>query len=182
MIAFLNAKRSAAHQDKDGVTFGLPNEVAVDAFKYLITINIKVVDKVWMWLSPLLSNRENWRTDVELKSAMGLKLFAVKFIIFYYPFFYTLFIQPYGVGCPGGEIRGRMLFLRARTFSLPMLGNHGFSLLLLLVSWHHTLLGAAHVVRSTVELIPRQSGEWLDNSHKSLKPGALRRLFEPGAV
>ena len=38
-------------------------------------------------------------TDAELKSAMTLKIFAVKFVVFYYPFVYTLFIQPHVDGC-----------------------------------------------------------------------------------
>eukprot|EP00437_Effrenium_voratum_P058604 CAMPEP_0181507674 /NCGR_PEP_ID=MMETSP1110-20121109/59285_1 /TAXON_ID=174948 /ORGANISM="Symbiodinium sp., Strain CCMP421" /LENGTH=216 /DNA_ID=CAMNT_0023636877 /DNA_START=23 /DNA_END=668 /DNA_ORIENTATION=+ len=90
VIAFISSRRLAAFNNPDGATFGLPNNVAVHAFKYIIIANIKTVNALWTRLSPYLSNRQNWRTDVELKSNMVLKLFAVKFVVFYYPFFYTV--------------------------------------------------------------------------------------------
>lgn len=38
---------------------------------------------------------ENWRTDAEMKHHMIVKLFAVKFVVFYYPFAYTILIGPH---------------------------------------------------------------------------------------
>ena len=43
-------------------------------------------------------------TELDVKSAMTLKLFVVNFVIFYYPFFYTLLIMPTVEGCP--EVKG----------------------------------------------------------------------------
>lgn len=105
--AYLTARRREALDTPEGTTFGMPNAAVVPVFKYLVTLNIKVVGFLWASLSPWLSEQENFRTDAELKSAMVLKLFAVKFVIFYYPFIYTLFIQPNMEGCDGGTMEGR---------------------------------------------------------------------------
>ncbi|CAE7637973.1 ANO5 [Symbiodinium sp. CCMP2592] len=113
VIAFVSSRRLAAFNNPDGVTFGLPNNVAVHAVKYIIIANIKAVNALWTRLSPYLSNHENWRTDVELKSNMVLKLFAVKFVVFYYPFFYTVFLQPYIEGCEGDVMEGCLAQLRS---------------------------------------------------------------------
>ena len=113
VIAFISSRRLAAFNNPDGATFGLPNNVAVHAFKYIIIANIKTVNALWTRLSPYLSNRQNWRTDVELKSNMVLKLFAVKFVVFYYPFFYTVFLQPYIEGCEGDVMEGCLAQLRS---------------------------------------------------------------------
>jgi len=84
-VAYLTEARSLARDSPEESTMGLPNTVFVLAAKYLVTVNIKVVDFAWMSLSPWLSGRENWRTDAELKSAMTLKIFAVKFVVFTIP-------------------------------------------------------------------------------------------------
>lgn len=104
-VAYLTEARSVARDNPEESTMGIPNTIFVLAAKYLVTVNIKVVDFAWMSLSPWLSGRENWRTDAELKSAMTLKIFAVKFVVFYYPFVYTLFIQPVVDGCE--VVKGR---------------------------------------------------------------------------
>jgi len=58
------------------------------------------VDLVWTPLSTWLSKKENHRSEMDLKAAMAVKLFSVKFVIFYYPFVRFLLIQPFE-GCPG---------------------------------------------------------------------------------
>ena len=58
-------------------------------------MNIKIIDSVWTPLSSWLSRRENWRTDAEMKRHMIVKLFAVKFVVFYYPFAYTILMGPH---------------------------------------------------------------------------------------
>jgi len=63
------------------------------------TINIKVVNLVWQIASPVLSGWENHRTDAQLKDAVVKKLFCVKFIVYYYPFFYIAFLKKYNEGC-----------------------------------------------------------------------------------
>ncbi|CAE6931165.1 Ano10 [Symbiodinium natans] len=104
VVWFLTSSRSDALASPDGTTLGMPNSYYVLAAKYLITLNIKVVNFAWMAISPMLTERENWRTELDVKSAMTLKLFVVNFVIFYYPFFYTLLIMPTVEGCP--EVKG----------------------------------------------------------------------------
>jgi len=113
VTAFVSSTRLAAFKNPDGATFGLPNNVAIHAFKYIIIANIKAVNALWTRLSPYLSNHENWRTDVELKSNMVLKLFAVKFVVSYYPFFYTVFLQQHLEGCEGDVMEGCLAQLRS---------------------------------------------------------------------
>lgn len=115
--AYLTARRREALDTPEGTTFGMPNAAVVPVFKYLVTLNIKVVGFLWASLSPWLSEQENFRTDAELKSAMVLKLFAVKFVIFYYPFIYTLFIQPNMEGCDGGTMEGCLIEMRTNLVS-----------------------------------------------------------------
>ncbi|CAE8641715.1 unnamed protein product [Polarella glacialis] len=86
------------------MTWGISNVTVASSMKYLVTVNIKVVDKLWMVLSSHLTSKENWRTQADLKGAMVLKLFIVKFMVFSYPFFYTIFLKPHVEGCPGGGI------------------------------------------------------------------------------
>ena len=70
-------------------------------------MNIKIIDLLWTPLSSWLSKMENWRTDAEMKHHMIVKLFAVKFVVFYYPFAYTILIMPYGPGaCGDGTMEG----------------------------------------------------------------------------
>ena len=109
-VAFITNWRIAISEDKDGTTFGMSNTLVTKLFKYLITANIKIVDFAWTSLSTYLTEKENWRTDVDLKSNMIVKLFAVKFVIFYYPFFYVIFLQPFVEGCDGGEMEGRWIW------------------------------------------------------------------------
>mmetsp|Transcript_24607 Transcript_24607/g.55391 ORF Transcript_24607/g.55391 Transcript_24607/m.55391 type:complete len:755 (-) Transcript_24607:121-2385(-) len=119
-VAYLSNLRRIAFHEPEGTTFGISNTLAMPIFKYVITANIKAVDFAWTAISTALSNRENFRTDPELRSGMVLKLFAVKFVIFYYPFVYTIFIQPYVEGCQGdvplqdgGHIQGCLDALRS---------------------------------------------------------------------
>ncbi|CAK9082505.1 Anoctamin-5 (Gnathodiaphyseal dysplasia 1 protein) (Transmembrane protein 16E) [Durusdinium trenchii] len=97
------------------MTFGMQNTDAAKYFKYLVTANIKVVDAVWTPLCIYLTKHENHRTEMALKSALILKLFAVKSVLFYYPFIRTIFIQPHVEGCPGpgNHISGCLDSLRA---------------------------------------------------------------------
>ncbi|CAK9044383.1 unnamed protein product [Durusdinium trenchii] len=99
----------------DGMTFGMQNTDAGKYFKYLVTANIKIVDAVWTPLCIYLTKHENHRTEMDLKSAMILKLFAVKSVLFYYPFIRSIFIQPHVEGCPGpgNHISGCLDALRA---------------------------------------------------------------------
>lgn len=103
-----------AHAHPEESTRGIPNTTVILLAKYAITLNIKVVDLIWTPLSTWLSKKENWRTEPEMKSHMIVKLFAVKFVVFYYPFAHTILIQPYwGKGCDGGEMSGCVSKLRS---------------------------------------------------------------------
>ncbi|CAE8699518.1 unnamed protein product [Polarella glacialis] len=99
IISWMASVRHDAQQDPEGVTWGLGNVLVASTMMYLVTVNIKVVDKLWTVLSTHLTSRENWRTEADLKGAMVLKLFIVKFVVFYYPFFYTIFLKPHIEGC-----------------------------------------------------------------------------------
>lgn len=102
VIFFLKDLRHAAHGDPTGKTIGIPNGIIIASIKYATTITIKVVDLVWTPLSTWLSKKENHRTEMDLKAAMAVKLFSVKFVIFYYPFVRFLLVQPFTTeGCPG---------------------------------------------------------------------------------
>lgn len=98
---FIANWRGELFENPDGMTFGMQNTDAAKYFKYLVTANIKVVDAVWTPLCIYLTKHENHRTEMALKSALILKLFAVKSVLFYYPFIRTIFIQPHVEGCPG---------------------------------------------------------------------------------
>jgi len=99
--------RIVAYHDPSGTTYGIPNEYILLKFKYLVTLIIKVVDVLWWSLTNFLTRKENHRTELDLKSALVVKLFAVKFVIFYYPFAQTVFLQPHlAEGCPGSEGSG----------------------------------------------------------------------------
>lgn len=66
---------------------------------YAITANIKVVSYSWDYIAPFLTSLENYRTPSELKRATINKLFAVKALVYYYPFIYIAFAQDYLGGC-----------------------------------------------------------------------------------
>lgn len=83
----------------EGVYFGLQGENAEMVGKYLITINIKIVAAVWGFLSPTLTGWENHKTKQELKSAMVIKIFIVKAVVYFYPFLYIAFLKKYFEGC-----------------------------------------------------------------------------------
>jgi len=70
---------------------------------YLITANIKVMNLAWGLISPWLAEQENWRTDQMLKDQQVKKCFLVKFVVYYYPFFYLAFIRDFVEGCEGQE-------------------------------------------------------------------------------
>mmetsp|Transcript_27546 Transcript_27546/g.44191 ORF Transcript_27546/g.44191 Transcript_27546/m.44191 type:complete len:741 (+) Transcript_27546:113-2335(+) len=107
IISWIASVRHDAKQDPEGLTWGISNALVASTMNYLVTVNIKVVDKLWTVLSSHLTSRENWRTEADLKGAMVLKLFLVKCVVFYYPFFYTIFLKPHIEGCgPGGGIDG----------------------------------------------------------------------------
>ncbi|CAE8651231.1 unnamed protein product [Polarella glacialis] len=92
-----------AKKHPEGLTWGISNDLVASNQQVLVTLNIKVVDKLWTVLSSRLTSRENWRTEADLKGAMVLKLFLVKFVVFYYPFFYTIFLKPHIEGCGEGD-------------------------------------------------------------------------------
>merc|ERR1739848_295016 len=54
-----------------------------------------VVDSLWLAISPNLTEKENWKTNQQKKNQMLAKLFLVKFVVNYYPFFYIAFIKRY---------------------------------------------------------------------------------------
>ena len=50
-----------------------------------------------------------------------VKLFAVKFVVFYYPFAYTILIMPYGPGaCGDGSMEGESCFFLAQGLDLKL--------------------------------------------------------------
>jgi len=97
---YINSNRAVMlhHLDQEYL-FGFKGEVWEKLAKYLVTINITVVDSIWGIVSPKLSKAENHRTPVELKDAMVLKLIFVKVFVYYYPFWYIAFAQKYIEGC-----------------------------------------------------------------------------------
>ena len=104
--------RQKVLSDLDGTTWGMSNKDLQFYFKYLVTANIKIVDFVFTPLSIYLSKHENHRTEMDLKDAMTLKLFAVKAVLFYYPFIRVIFIQPEVEGCPHDDFEGCLDNLR----------------------------------------------------------------------
>ncbi|CAJ1379765.1 unnamed protein product [Effrenium voratum] len=114
MVSFVASLRlKALHAPEGTMFFSIDNETMSSCLKYVVTANIKIVDAVWSPLSIWLSKCENHRTEVDMKSSMVLKLFAVKFVIFYYPFARTIILQPMVEGCPGGEMLGCLRDLRS---------------------------------------------------------------------
>lgn len=88
-----------AREHPKGTTFGISNEYVATYPKYLITVNIKLVDKVWGPVSNMLTRSENWRSVQELQQQMIAKMFVVKMFVFYYPFFYIILVKPFTKGC-----------------------------------------------------------------------------------
>lgn len=99
-VFWISAFRKQALDNPDGMVYGMPGKTASQVAKLLVTANIKIVDQLWKRLSPCLSECENWKTQQECKSAMVNKLFIVKFVIYYYPFFYIAFMKEHIEGCP----------------------------------------------------------------------------------
>jgi len=131
-VAAINRFRIAAAELEEGdMLMGLPGPLAVKAGKYMITANIKFVDICWAKMSPLLTGKENWRTDQQMKNAMVTKLFMVKFVVYYYPFYYIAFLKEHIEGCEEGGPRG----------CLPMLVEN---LVIFFVT--HTCTSAANLV------------------------------------
>eukprot|EP00434_Breviolum_minutum_P038410 symbB.v1.2.034070.t1/scaffold4254.1/size42344/4 len=111
---YITMFRCQAYQNPEGSTWGISNATIVLVAKYAITLNIKIVDLIWTPLSTWLSKHENWRTEADLKAEMVVKLFAVKFVVFYYPFAFTIFVQPNTAeGCDGGTMGGCVSKLRS---------------------------------------------------------------------
>jgi len=97
----INSFRQRALQLEVGDTmYGMSGKTANKLGVYMVTVNIKIVDFVWNTISPKWSTKfDNWRTDGELKAAKISRMFPVKFIIYYYPFFYYAFMQEPIEGC-----------------------------------------------------------------------------------
>jgi uncharacterized membrane protein YhaH (DUF805 family) len=97
IVVFLvsNWRAYLSDKGKEKVMFGLmTGESAKKLFpNLLVTANIKFVDQLWKRLSPALTERENWRTDQELKNSKVIKMFIVKFNVYYYPFLFIAFLQ-----------------------------------------------------------------------------------------
>jgi len=91
---FVSQLRIKARVDPMGRSYGIRHQHLQAYGKYMITANIKIVDYLWTSLSTHLSKNENWRTPGELRNKATEKLFAVKFVVYYYPFLYTIFIKP----------------------------------------------------------------------------------------
>ncbi|CAE7938313.1 Ano1 [Symbiodinium necroappetens] len=91
---FVSQLRIQARVDPMGRSYGIRHQHLQAYGKYMITANIKIVDYLWTNLSTYLSKNENWRTPGELRNKATEKLFAVKFVVYYYPFLYTIFIKP----------------------------------------------------------------------------------------
>lgn len=165
--------RSRAFSDPEGSTFGISNGTLVLLAKYAITLNIKLVDSIWTPLSTWLSKKENWRTETDLKANMVVKLFAVKFVVFYYPFAFTIFVQPYEAeGCDGGEMSGRMHVWQLQTHaSTAFLQIHQ-------IPWGHCLLDSndqrKFACDSSVAL--SECLRWLHTSRDYPRHGKLAEL------
>jgi len=80
---------------------------------YIITANIKIVSFMWDTFSPMMAKHENWETDVDKQNSMNFKTFGVKFVVYYYPFFYTAFVKPFVEGCGAKGPLGCRTELRA---------------------------------------------------------------------
>ncbi|CAE7028764.1 Ano5 [Symbiodinium natans] len=91
---FVSRLRVDAQEDPMGRSYGIRHEDLQAYGKFLITANIKIVDYIWTYLSTNLSKIENWRTHAELRNKATEKLFAVKFVVYYYPFLYTILVKP----------------------------------------------------------------------------------------
>lgn len=81
----------------------LSNKAAADLGVYAVTANINIMSIVWDRISPIISDRENWRTDQTLKNHQVTKTFFVKCVVYYYPFFYLAFVRDFVEGCQGRE-------------------------------------------------------------------------------
>lgn len=82
----------------------------------LLVFHAQLADAFWTWACRKLTRLENLKTYQQLKDATALKLFTVKFVIYYFPFFYIAFIkdQVLGLGCHGAdgcvsELRSKLL-------------------------------------------------------------------------
>jgi len=100
-VFLINSFRQRALELEEGETmYGMSGKTAGKMGVYMVTANIKVVDFLWNTISPKWSTKfDNWRTDGELKAAKISRMFPVKFIIYYYPFFYYAFLQEPVEGC-----------------------------------------------------------------------------------
>mmetsp|Transcript_39059 Transcript_39059/g.112216 ORF Transcript_39059/g.112216 Transcript_39059/m.112216 type:complete len:877 (-) Transcript_39059:108-2738(-) len=92
----------------EGVTqllFGLEvsNTMASDFGVYAVTANIQLVNVLWDYVSPQISDLENWRTDQAQKNHQVTKSFLVKCVVYYYPFFYLAFVRDFVEMLDGGE-------------------------------------------------------------------------------
>eukprot|EP00746_Dinoflagellata_sp_MGD_P015993 gnl/MRDRNA2_/MRDRNA2_135863_c0_seq1.p1 gnl/MRDRNA2_/MRDRNA2_135863_c0~~gnl/MRDRNA2_/MRDRNA2_135863_c0_seq1.p1 ORF type:complete len:852 (-),score=109.54 gnl/MRDRNA2_/MRDRNA2_135863_c0_seq1:186-2741(-) len=67
--------------------------------KLLFTLHIMVVWAIWRWLCPILTARENWRTEQERKASEQVKLFLVGCVMYFCPFWYLAFLKEHIEGC-----------------------------------------------------------------------------------
>jgi len=72
--------------------------------KYLVTANIKIVNLLWTIISPMITEYENRQTTFDVKRNNTSKMFLVKCVVYYYPFFYIAFLKQYMEGC--GSLTG----------------------------------------------------------------------------
>eukprot|EP00929_Paragymnodinium_shiwhaense_P048421 TRINITY_DN24484_c0_g1_i2.p1 TRINITY_DN24484_c0_g1~~TRINITY_DN24484_c0_g1_i2.p1 ORF type:complete len:528 (+),score=124.84 TRINITY_DN24484_c0_g1_i2:306-1889(+) len=101
VTSYITTLREDAWREPAGRSYGIENATWIQCGKYLITLNISLMAKLWDYISPNLSQGENHRTRAHLKAATAQKLFFVKAIVSYYPFLYIAFFKPLilGVDC-----------------------------------------------------------------------------------
>merc|ERR1712070_289171 len=166
-VAAINRFRiEAAELEDDEMIFGIAAPLAVKMGKYLITANIKFVDIMWKLLSPNLTHKENWRTDQTLKNNKVTKLFCVKFVVYYYPFYYIAFLKEHIEGCEEGGPRG----------CLPMLVEN-----LCIFFATHVATTAANLIVPMVMTYMKVSGE-IKTAKKKQTAGTVHVLAGTGQV
>jgi len=95
----LNGWRVAKAQSEQKKIGPLSKTLALKLAKFGIIINIKIMNALWEFLSPLIGKRGNWKKDSNLQTQLQTKSLFVKFIVYFYPFIYSAFIGPFVEGC-----------------------------------------------------------------------------------
>jgi len=178
-VAAINRFRIAASAlEEDEMIMGLSAPLAVKAGKYMITANIKFVDICWAALSPKLTEHENWRTDQQLKNAMVQKLFCVKFVVYYYPFYYIAFLKEHIEGCEEGGPRGCLPMLVENL--MIFFGTHVFTTAVnLLVPVVMTRWSIRSEIQKAKDKFPNSTYKYLQQQAKCpVYPGDTKDFME----